>query len=177
MSFQPVSQQKPFTLFSSLDPALDLPKVPVLDDDATAEQKQERDEIANEAARMYQTAIDQANPGSICKAGQSPSLFTCRPIHGVKSMWLLGEIRRKQLMEVELAELAFRLSVTKCDIKGIDLGHDKFEVVDGHHMMTQEGLDQFYSIGRDTDPSLGAAIVIEIGGLIWARAQGVRPLS
>lgn len=175
--FQPVSQQKQYTLFSSFDPALDLPTVPRLDDDASADEKAERDKIAEERVRKFETAIDGSNPSSVCKSGQSPSLFTCTPIHGVKSLWLIGEIRRRQLLEVELAALAFRLGVKKCDIKGIDLGPDKFEVVDGHHMMTQDALDQFYSIGRDTDPSLGAAIVIEIGGLIWARAQGVRPLS
>lgn len=176
MAFKKPSQQKPYHLFSSLDPALDLPVVPELDEQtATEDERRGRDKIAKERQRAFSVAIDNGDYQPICKPGQAPSLFECKPIHGI-SAWIEGEITRDRLVDREIAELVFRLGVKSCDLPGISLGPEKFELISGHQMIAQDAMLQFYSIGRDEDPTLGPKIVGEIGLLIWARAQGVRPL-
>jgi hypothetical protein len=176
MAFGLPSQQKPYLLASSLDPAFDLPAVPVLGDDATEDDVKARDAARKLRDHAYQVACDTGNYGPICKPGLSPTLFTCRPIHGPLVVWLQGEARRRKLTEPELAHLAFRLGVTGVDVAGVQLSK---ELVDGHQLLTDESVQQIYSFGRDTDDvELGPAIVFEIGSQIWLRAiQGVRPLS
>lgn len=175
MAFRP-SLQKPYHLCSSLDPALDLPRIPALADDASPEDVKHRDALVAERDTKYQNACDSGNWSAYCKPGETPTLFKCRNIHGPTMIWLQGEIRRKQMIETELAEMAFRLGVFDCDIKGITLD---FEVVDGHRRITEDSMQEFYSIGRNEgDVALGPAVVFEIGSQIWARAlQGVPPKS
>ncbi len=176
MAFGSPSQQKPYHLASSLDPAFDLPTVPKLGDDASADDIKHAESIAKERETAFQVAVETGNYSAICKPGLQPTLFLCRPIHGPAVVWLDGEIKRRRLQPPELAQLAFRMGVISVDIPGVKF---ETETVDGFKMIRESSLGQIYSIGRDDgDVELGPAIVFEIGGLLWSRAvQGVSPKS
>ena len=171
------SLQRPYTLCSSLDPALDLPEVPDLTGDAKPEDVATRDALLKERRHALKVAQDTGDWNAIVKSGEKPTMFHMRPIHGATLTWLLGEVNRKTLTDDEGYELAFRLAVKEIE----NFNGKKLEFVrdDGHVMADPKSLAPLYDIGRDAgQPQLGRVIVLEIGMLAYTRAvQGVSPLS
>lgn len=145
------SLHRAFALVYSGDPALDLP----------ADTK--------ERERVLASARETGHWPTF--AGQEPTLFTCRSLHGAPLTWLLGEARRKQLSQDELCELAFRLALTEV----VNLGNVQVqrEVRGEQLQLTADTLAAIYAIG---DGTVGIQVVLELGAAVLRRAmEGIAP--
>ena len=176
MAFAPPSLQKDYTLCSSLDPALDLPDLVELPDNASAEDVATAKAITADRAQKLKVAAATGNWSAITKPGERPTEFSFRQIFGSALTWLSGQVERNRLSGDESFELAFRLALKDISNFGkVDLQREK---LDGHLLVTQKSLESIYAIGRDTAAAhLGRLIVLELGMLVFSRAiRGVDPL-
>lgn len=156
MSFSPPSLQKPYSLISSLDPALNLP----------ADEK--------EKENAMRVAQETGNWQPLIKAGEQPTVFMMRPLGGTTRNWLIGQQTRHRLTDVELLELVFRLAIEKIENFGLH-GSVKRQNLEGHGVATADVLDAIYGIDP-ANPSLGQQIVIELGGVVLNRLmEGISP--
>jgi hypothetical protein len=151
---KPPSLSAEQTLIYSGDPALNLPEDPA-----------ERD-------RVLDLARETGQWQSILKEGEPPTLFHCRPLYGTLWDWLLGEINRRNLVQVEAAALALGLALLRVENFGqYKVSH---RTVDGQSMATTEIIDAIY---REAGGS-GRAVVEELGGQLIAQGlRGLRPKS
>jgi hypothetical protein len=173
--FAPASSQNDYTLVSALDPSLELPEIPTIADDASADDVTARDKIKTQRDHLLKVARDHGNWPAIVKPGQRPTMFTFRQIFGADLSWLQGEIDRRQLSPGESFELAFRLAFKSVDNFGAY--RPQWDVGDPS-LLSKSSLEPFYSIGRDIkEPQLGRVIIAELGMLVFNRAiRGVDPL-
>lgn len=175
--FAPPSLQREYVLCSPMDPALDLPEVPVIGEDAKMEDIALRDEMVKVRDHKLKVARETGKWDALIKPGQKPTMFRFRNIHGGCLNWLHGESTRRNLIPDECFELAFRLAVVSVDnFPGLEI---RYEMIDGFKIATRDSLDRLYDIGRDTnEPQLGRQIVLELGAHVFSRAvNGVSPLS
>lgn len=173
--FTPASVKREVTLCSVFDEALDLPVVPDVEESTlTEEQLAEHKKLVG----LYETAVRNARETQNwpVKDGEKPTYFKFREIQGPTVTWWQGEVERHQYKQQESFELMFRLALTGIkNCKGVDL---RFEKREGEKLVTRDSLEPIYNIGRDIgQPALGRMIILELGGLVAARAvSGVPPL-
>lgn len=167
------SLQHVYSLCFSEDPALDLPSVPELADDASDEDRKAQKLAAEELASKLKVARETGQWP--LHAGMEPTIFTVAPIGGTALTWLQGESRRHELAGEEGLELALRLALRKVD----NLGGIKVEFVneDGHRLVAPKTMDALYAIGLEAgDAQLGRRLVFELGAVVLARAMsGLSP--
>ena len=151
----PPSLQSEYALVYSGDPALNLPA-----DEA-------------ERANALRIARETGRWAAITHAGQEPTVFLFRPIHGVARTWMANQARAKSLAPEAVIELVFRLALASVTgLPGLELKHER---VDGLPILTLAAMDQFYSIGEG---ELGREVVAELGEVVLTRTiQGVPPKS
>lgn len=175
------SLQREFTLCTSLDPALDLPEIPVLaPSEDTEENRAAVEEVRKERERRYRIAIETGRWD--VKPGETATLFTFRTIHHTTLTWLRGEIRRQVLSEEEIFEFAFRLALKEIANlpKPIDIKHQALNLTGRKiDLVSERTMEALYDIGREIgEADLGRQIVLELGAIVALRAtEGVRPLS
>lgn len=168
---KPLSMQREYSLVAAVDPALDLPVIPELPDDAPAEDVAARDKIIAERREKYQRACDTGSWP--IKPGEQPTVFDFRQFPGAALDWLLGEMVREKLIEKEVYALAFRIALS--GIKNFGNWKPSTVTVDGHRMISDERMEEIYGIGGDEKPLLGSAIIEDLGRIVFDRAtQGVR---
>jgi hypothetical protein len=151
----PPSLQSEYALVYSGDSALNLPA----------------DET--ERANALRVARETGRWSAIQHAGQEPTAFVFRPIHGVARTWMANQARAKELTPDAVIELVFRLALVRVDnLPGLQLKHER---VDGLPLLTLASMDQIYSLGVG---DLGRDVVIELGDVVLTRTlQGVPPKS
>jgi hypothetical protein len=151
----PPSLQTEYALIYSGDSALTLPA----------------DET--ERANALRIARETGRWAAITLAGQEPTVFMFRPIHGVARTWMANAVRARQLGPDAVLELVFRLAlVSVTGLPGVELKHER---VDGLAILTLATMDQFYSLGTGDQ---GRDVVIELGDIVLTRTlQGVPPKS
>jgi hypothetical protein len=144
---KPASTVHEYTLIFSGDPALSLP-----DDEA------ERERLLKHARRT-------GDWQPICTG--EPTVFHLVPLKGSEFDWFAGEVNRRNLVGPEMAALALRLAIKRID----NFGGHKVEraKVDGVALAKVETIDAIYSVDPD-DPSVGRAIVTELGNHVIERA-------
>lgn len=169
------SLQHEYSLVFSEDPALDLPEIPNLAEDAPAEDVKRRATLALEREHKLKVARETGRWSEIVRAGTEPTIFSVAPITGSALTWLQGESRRRKLGNEEGTELAVRLALRKVvNLGALEVQHD-FE--NGHRLVTRATMDALYAIGHDAgDPTLGRRLVLELGSLVLVRAMaGISP--
>jgi hypothetical protein len=173
--FTPASVKREVTLCSVFDEALDLPVVPDVDESTlTEEQLGAHKKLVERYEAAVRTARETQNWP--VKDGEKPTYFKFREIQGPTLTWWQGECERRQFKQQESFELMFRLALTGLkNCPGVDL---KFEKREGEQLVRRDALEPIYNIGRDVGrPALGRMIILELGGLVAARAvSGVPPL-
>lgn len=179
MAFKPLSVQRDYSLIYSGDPALDLPDVPTLPDDASPEDIAARDAIAKDRDHKLKVARDHGNWP--LKPGMTPTRFHLRNIYGDPVDWLHQQYERRnadggpKYSHAQLCTFAFRMAIKA--IENFDNSTIVMEEVDGQRMAKLESLETLYQVGGAADPGLGRAIVQEIGAVVIERSLvGVRPL-
>ncbi len=143
---KPPSNQNPYTLVYSGDPALNLPA----DDEPCA--------LALTTAR--QTGLWQ----DITLEGQTVTAFDVKPLTGSAFDWWCGEVKRRQLIEQEAAALALRLALVK--VTGFGDYKVSHVQVDGIRLTTTAIIDAIYAA-----PELGRPAVLEFGSAVIERAS------
>lgn len=170
------SLQKEYTLCWSHDPALDLPEVPKLGDDATAAQLEDAKKAAELREHKLKVARDHGNWPAITKPGQRPTTFRFRQVYGHRLTWWQSEAERNQWTGIERCEWMIRLALIGVD----NLGTFKVKTDPGGlELLSLSSLDELYSLGQNTsEPELGQHLIIELGSIAMKRAfEGVPPLS
>jgi hypothetical protein len=169
--FKPPSLQKEFVLVYSGDPALELPVVPDKVDGETEEAAKQREELAAEVESKLRVASETGRWGEIVKSGQIPTFFHFRSIHDDALMWLLGEVTRRQLTEIESCELAFRLALVK--IENFGTLRVEHEQIDDQKLAKKKSIRALYDIGCELDPpqAIGRTIVLQLGAQVIKRAR------
>lgn len=153
---KPPSQQFPYTLIYSGDPSLNLPSDPA------------------EKAKALEVARETGDWTAIIHAGETPTLFTVRPITGALFDWMMSEGRRRDVSDPEMHVLALRVALVKVEgfgdakVETAPAGHeDEFRIAT---MKIIEALYAVDGVGRD--------VVQELGAIVWKRALGgLRPKS
>lgn len=176
---RPPSHQGPYTLCWSKDPALDLPTIPELPQDASAEDIAARDKIAAECEHKLGIARDTGSWP--VKPGLQPTVFEFRQTQGSPAAWLQHQSERvdvhgNRLFSWEqLCALAFRLALRS--ISNFDGRKLERTDIDDQSLVTAESLQSLYEVGGPSDPSLGRHIITELGAVVVQRSfKGVRPL-
>ena len=143
----PPSLQRSFTLIWSGDPALVLPADPA-----------ERENVLRVARETGEWKA---------LLGGEPSRVVCRQIGGACFRWLISDVRRKKLSELEFASLAVRLSVERIENwNGYELELGRLE---GYPIASTKLIDDLDSVDKD--------IVNELGAILIERADGPSPKS
>lgn len=175
------SLTKEYILCFSKDPALDLPEIPELSDEATDAEKSARDAVIKEREEKLKPARDSGNWPAITKpnlpANQQPTRFKFRQVHGNLLTWWHGQNARESLTVAESFELMFRLALVDVENLGsFEVKHD-----DGKpQLVSLACLNKLYALGHDVKgkASLGRELVMELGALVANRAvEGCPPLS
>lgn len=165
--------QREFPLVYSDDPALDLPELPDVDDveKLTAEQKK----LLEQRENLLRVARETGRWDEITKDGQAPTVFWFRSIHDETFTWLGGETTRRQLSQVELTTLCFRLALVR--IENFGAFKLEFETVGSHRMVKEKSLRPLYDLGLDRDPPvpIGRTLVFELGAQVFLRAKECLP--
>lgn len=165
---KPLSIQGTYTLVFSGDPALDLPSVPTVADDADDKAKEAAKAAVAERDRVLKVARETGNWP--IKPGESPTLFHFDHINGTARDYLDGEVQRNKLAPGEFASLIFRLAIRRIDNFG-DL-KVKLDRRDGFKIATTDVINEL----RAT-PSVGDLIVAELGGVVAVRTfESLDPL-
>lgn len=159
-----------YSVIFSGDPALDLPAVPTLADDASDEQKADAKKIADERERLLKVARETGQWDSLIKPGEKPTVFQMRHLSGSARDYLDGEVARKQLAPGEFASLVFRLAIKRIDNLGdIAVKHERMS---GFSIASIDVIDRIRAF-----PGIGDSIVAEVGGVVAMRTyQPLDPL-
>lgn len=170
---KPPSLQNDYTLCSEYDDALDLPEVPKLGDDASAEDRATAKKLSDEREQKLKTARDHGSWDSLVKQGRTAVRFHFRQLGRSAIHWWLAEIERGNLSNVESSELLFRLALKSVDgvTFPVPLKHDNGKFP----MLSVASMDAVYAI--DGNSGVGLMIVGELTYLVSERARGLRPLS
>lgn len=146
------SLQKPYDLIWSGDPALSLPEVP------------------KERETALRVARETGEWKPLLTNGLVPTLFKFRPIVGSARRYLMGEMKRGQLIDAEITALAFRLGLVAIE------NWDDYELVHAQHkgqpLADAKVIDDLDRYARERGVDDGA-IVDELGMLVFYRAQGI----
>jgi hypothetical protein len=168
------SLQRDYVLCSQYDDALDLPAIPDLAPDASADDTAAVAALVADRDQKLKVARERGGDEwvKLTKPGKVPSRFTFRQVPRHSVNWLYGEVERRQLSHIETLELLFRLA-----LKSVD-GLGSYEVRrDGgeHDLLSLDSLDTLYGIGA----GLGVKVVIELASIIALRTTrgGAGPLS
>lgn len=147
---KPPSQQFPYTLIYSGDPSLCLPSDPA------------------ERAKALEVARETGDWTPLIHAGESPTVFTVRPITGALLDWMMSEGRRRDVSDPEMNVLALRVALVRVEgfgdakVQTAPAGHE-----DEFRIATPKIIEELYAID-----GVGRAVVQELGALVWKRALG-----
>ena len=134
------------TLLYSGDPAMSLPEEPA------------------ERERVLELARETGRWSDLYAEGKTPIAFDVRTMTGTAYEWLCGESARRALTLPEVAALALRLSLR--NVTGLGDIKIKRNLSVDFWMTNTEPLDAIYA-----SPSLGRAAVMELGTILYIRAQ------
>lgn len=161
---KPPSQQFPYTLVYSGDPALNLPTDPDGDEARTKLLR----------AKALEVARDTGDWTALIHTGEVPTLFTVRPITGALLDWMMSEARRRESTAAEVHVFALRVALTKID----GFGDARVETAPAgregeFRIATMKIIDALYAV-----EGVGRDVVQELGSIVWQRAlEGLRPKS
>ena len=147
---KPPSIQKEYTLIFSGDPALDLP-----------EETEARDLALKVARETGNWPI---------KPGQEPTLFGLDPMSGMALTWMYSEMARKELTQIEIAEMSLRLTLKSVTNFG---SHSvTFDTGGPFRLVSSQFINTLYSFGVDLGtPNAGRTVIGELGGVAFLRAR------
>lgn len=165
--FKPGSNQKPYTLCSQYDDALDLHEIADLPEGADQDTIDARNKAITDRNQRLKVARERSDWTTLIKPGGRPSFFHFRHIPGSALDWWHGQ----DVGDVEKQALLFRLALTSVENLGdVKMRH---EDVGDVRILSAESLDYLYAIGD----GLGRKVVGELASLVATKTfRGVDPL-
>lgn len=170
-----LSNQSDYTLCSQYDPALDLPEIGELAEDADeATIAAHRSAIADRDQKL-KAARERGGDEwvKLTKPGGNPTRFNFRQVPGPAVTWWHNEIQRRELNQAGATELMFRLALRSVDNLGTFKAHVSPNA-DGHDILSLESLATIYAVGD----GIGRRVVFELGSIVLGKTvQRIGPLS
>ncbi len=168
MAFKPGSNQRDYTLCSQYDDALDLPELPALAEDASADAIAAHEAVLAERAHKLKVARETSNYDAIIKPGKRPAIFHMRNVSGTALDWWHGQPGGFVQKRALLLRLALKM------IEGFDAKLTYGETSDGDKLLSAESLNVIYAM----EGGNGRNVVVELAEEVAQRTfQGVGPLS